>query len=125
MPRFVELNPVLPCRDVAEAIHYYVDKLGFRLLFQDRAENPTYAGIGRDGLALHLQWHDPATFDTAVDKLALRFVIEDVDALFDEYKEKGVFHEETALRNTDWGTREFAFYDLNSNGLFFYQDLSE
>ena len=49
-----------------------------------------------------------------------RFV---VDALFVEYQDKGVFHSQTALRYTPWGTREFAFYDLNGNGLFFYQNL--
>jgi hypothetical protein len=29
----------------------------------------------------------------------------------------------TALRDTPWGTREFAFYDLNGNGLFLYCNL--
>ncbi|MEZ4664464.1 MAG: hypothetical protein R2911_43585 [Caldilineaceae bacterium] len=60
-----------------------------------------------------------ATFEAGVDKLALRFVVDDVDALFVEFSDKDVFHAQTAVRNTDWGTREFAFYDLNSNGLFF------
>jgi hypothetical protein len=33
------------------------------------------------------------------------------------------FHAMTALRDTPWGTREFAFYDLNGNALFFCRDL--
>ena len=45
------------------------------------------------------------------------------DALFAEYKSQDVFHQHTALRDTAWGTREFAFYDENSNGLTFYRDL--
>lgn len=53
----------------------------------------------------------------------LRFVVEDVDALFEEWKDKGVFHENTSLRRTPWGTREFAFYDLDGNGLTFYLDV--
>jgi uncharacterized glyoxalase superfamily protein PhnB len=53
----------------------------------------------------------------------LRFLIDDVDALFEEYADKGVFHERTALRDTPWGTREFAFYDCDGNGLTFYRDL--
>jgi uncharacterized glyoxalase superfamily protein PhnB len=28
-----------------------------------------------------------------------------------------------ALRDTPWGTCEFAFYDLNGNASFFYRDL--
>ncbi len=36
---------------------------------------------------------------------------------------RGGFHAMTALRDTAWGTREFAFYDLNGNGLLFYRNL--
>ena len=121
--RFQEVNPVLPVRDVSEAVRYYTQKLGFHLRFQDDPQNPRYAGVERDGVRLHLQWHEPTNFDAAVDKVALRFVIDDVDALFAEYQDKGVFHGGTALRDTPWGTREFAFYDPDGNGLFFYRDL--
>ncbi len=54
----------------------------------------------------------------------LRFVVPAVLEVFDEYRDKGVFHERTALRDTPWGTREFAFYDPNQNGLTFYCDLA-
>jgi uncharacterized glyoxalase superfamily protein PhnB len=53
----------------------------------------------------------------------LRIVVPSIQDLFDEYKTKGVFHENTALRNTPWGTREFAFYDPYNNGLTFYRDI--
>ena len=52
----------------------------------------------------------------------LRFVVPDVDALYEEYRDRDVFHEQTALRDTAWGTREFAFYDTYGNGLTFYRD---
>ncbi len=55
---FREVHPVLPCRDVASAIEFYVDKLGFTLSFQD-ASDPKYAGVKRDSVELHLQWRDP------------------------------------------------------------------
>jgi hypothetical protein len=48
-------------------------------------------------------------------------VIDDVDALFHEFSDKNVFHARTALRDTAWGTREFAFYDADGNGLIFYR----
>jgi uncharacterized glyoxalase superfamily protein PhnB len=54
----------------------------------------------------------------------LRFVVPAVLEVFDEYRDKGVFHERTALRDTPWGTREFAFYDPDQNGLTFYCDLA-
>lgn len=121
--RFQEVSPVLPVRSVTESVRYYTDRLGFHLQFQDDPKDPRYAVVERDGVRLHLQWHDPATFRDGVDTLALRFIIDDVDALFTEYSDKGVFHAKTALSNTPWGTREFAFYDADGNGLFFYRPL--
>lgn len=116
------VHPVLPSRDVAASIRYYVEKLGFSLRFQSSAENPDYAGIERGNVGLHLQQHDPAELDRA-GQPSLRFVVMDTDALLEEYKEAGVFHEQTKLRNTDWGTREFAFFDPDNNGLTFYRPL--
>jgi uncharacterized glyoxalase superfamily protein PhnB len=119
--QFREVNPVLPVRSVRDAVLYYTEKLGFRLLFQDDPQDPRYAAIERCSVRLHLQWHDPESFRDGVDTASLRFVIDDVDALFAEYQDKGVFHERTALEDTEWGTREFAFYDPDKNGLFFYR----
>lgn len=120
--KFVDVNPVLPVRKVAAAIEYYVDKLGFTLLFKDSEKDPRYAGVKRDDVELHLQWHDPAEFEN-VEKPLLRFIIDDVDKLFEEYEKMDVFHARTTLRETPWGTREFAFYDPDKNGLTFYRDL--
>ena len=122
MSQFLDVNPVLPVRNVTTAINYYADRLGFRPLYQDRADNPMYASLRRDSVELHVQWHAEESFDV-VEKLSLRFVIADVDALFAEYQQKNVFHERSALRETPWGTKEFAFYDPDGNGLTFYCDL--
>ena len=119
---FKEIHPVLPCQDVALAVRFYVEKLGFALGFQDDGKNPHYAGVRRDQVELHLQWHDGKEWER-VERPMIRFQVADPDALFAEYEDKGVFHQQTAVRNTDWGTREFAFYDLNQNGLTFYKDL--
>lgn len=116
------VHPVLPSMDVQAAVEFYVQRLGFTLRGQDSPENPRYAVIARDDVVLHLQWHDPKEW-SAVERPMLRFVVPAVDALFDEYKEKGVFHDRTALREPEWGTREFAFYDRDGNGLTFYRDL--
>lgn len=115
------VHPVLPSKDVSALIAFYVEKLGFRLIFQDAKENPRYAAVVRDDVELHLQWHDPEEW-SAVERPMLRFVVPAVDELFEEYKDVGVFHAGTAMRDTPWGTREFAFYDLQGNGLTFYRD---
>lgn len=120
--RLRSVHPVLPSKDVSAALAYYCGKLGFRKGFQDMETGPRYAGITRDDVELHLQWHDPDEW-SAVERPMLRFHVLDIDALFAEYQVQGVFHERTALRDTAWGTREFAFYDIDGNGLTFYRDL--
>jgi catechol 2,3-dioxygenase-like lactoylglutathione lyase family enzyme len=122
MSKFLAIHPVLSARDVSEAIEFYVGKLGFSLIFQDTNENPHYAGVKRDGIEVHLQWHDESEFHT-VDKVSIRFVIEDIDALFQEYRDKNLDGINEKPEKTPWGTYEFSFYDLNGNGLFFYSDL--
>jgi len=116
------VHPVLPARDVQALIDYYVTRLGFALAFQDVPVEPGYAGVRRDGVELHIQWHDPAEWAT-VERPSLRFVVSHVEALFEEYQGKDVFHAGTQLRETAWNTREFAFFDPEKNALTFYCDL--
>jgi catechol 2,3-dioxygenase-like lactoylglutathione lyase family enzyme len=116
-----QVHPVLPCRDVAASIAFYVDRLGFTLAFH-QPDQPAYAGVRRDGVELHMQWHSAEEWARNEGGCMLRFVVADVDALYDELKDQGVFHDRTELRDTAWGTREFAFYDPDRNGLTFYQD---
>jgi uncharacterized glyoxalase superfamily protein PhnB len=116
------VQPVLPARDVEKALRFYVERLGFRLAFGQAANN--YVGVCRDGVELHLQWQSEADFEAGkAGQAMLRFIVDDPDALFEEFKDKGVFQDRTSLKDTAWGTREFAFFDLNGNGLTFYRDL--
>ncbi|MEX0953721.1 MAG: VOC family protein [Rhizobiaceae bacterium] len=123
--KLMQIAPVLPARNVTLLAAWYRDKLGFVQAFTDPStnmENPLYVGVKRDGIELHIQWHGAEEWETMTTPL-LKFVVDDVDALFAEYEPKGVFHEGTALRNTAWGTREFGFYDPDGNGLIFFRDL--
>jgi catechol 2,3-dioxygenase-like lactoylglutathione lyase family enzyme len=120
--QLLAVNPVLPSKDVLASIDFYVNRLGFSVLSKDAPDKPGYVGLGRDGVELHVQWHDPAEWE-AVERPSLRFVVPRLEALFEEYRDKGVFHAATTLRETAWGTREFAFYDPHQNGLTFYRDL--
>ena len=117
-----QVHPALPVKDVKKAIKFYVDNLHFSLMFVDNEESPYYAGIKRDNIELHLQWHDEKEWDK-VDRISLRFIVENLQELYKEFKPEGVFHLQTKLRKTAWGTEEFAFYDLYMNGLTFYRDL--
>lgn len=117
---FEAVFPVLPARDVGASVRFYVDRLGFELLFQDTPDAPRYAAVRRGGVKLHLQWQSEEDFQKGTaGQCMLRLLVDDPDALYEEYKNKGVFHDRTRLRDTAWGTREFAFFDPDRNGLTF------
>jgi len=116
------VNPILPARDVSALAAFYVDKLGFELVFQDAEDEPRYAGLQRDGVELHLQWQDGSHWVEGQDRPSFRFVVDDPDALFAEFSATGAVPAGKEVQETAWGTREFAFYDPDGNGLSFYSD---
>lgn len=123
--RLEQVAPVLPARDVGRLREFYCGKLGFDLAFIDQStdqDDPKYLGVRRDGVELHIQWHHDTAEDPVLPVL-LRFIVGDVDGLFAEFEPQGVFHHNTRLRNTAWGTREFGVYDPDGNGLIFFRDL--
>lgn len=117
------IHPVLPVKDVTKSVNYYVEKLGFKLAFTDTTSAEGYAGVTRDDVEIHLQWHDEKEWIEGLDRPMLRIYVKNITALFEEYKNRNVFHNRTSLKITPWGTKEFAFYDLYGNGLTFYRDL--
>ncbi|MBC8757674.1 VOC family protein [Kordia sp. YSTF-M3] len=121
--QFLSVHPVLAVKDVLASIGFYVHNLGFTLAFADDAKDPKYAGIRRGNVEIHLQWHDASEWEHTVDRPMLRFLVSNTADLFEEYKNKGMFHAQTSLKETAWGTKEFAFYDLDKNGLTFYEDV--
>jgi catechol 2,3-dioxygenase-like lactoylglutathione lyase family enzyme len=115
---FQQVHPILGTRDFAKGVAFYTERLGFKLLF---SHDNNYAGFRRDHVELHMQFQ----YEHEMQTTRLRFVVDDPDALFAEFEPLGLFHERTRLANTPWGTREFAFYDPDGNGLTFYRDLTK
>jgi len=105
-------------RDVAVAVRHYA-RLGFALAFEDSPTTPRYAAVRRDGVELHLQWHDESAWSHPGDRPTYRFVVDDVDALSEELASVPDL-DRTAVRDTPWGTREFHVRDPDGNGLQFY-----
>jgi catechol 2,3-dioxygenase-like lactoylglutathione lyase family enzyme len=118
---FRQVHPILGTRDLERAIGFYVDRLGFTLAFRDGSVPTNYVGFRRDAVELHMQFQYPHEMGT----IRLRFVVDDPDALYSEYRDKGVVDETTRLADTPWGTREFALYDLDRNALTFYRHLKK
>lgn len=120
--RLQAVHPVLMVRDVPAAIDFYA-QLGFRLVFCDSPAAARYAGIRRDDVELHLQWHDAREWSFPVDRPTYRFVVQDVDALHAELCVRGAVLDIKPVSDTPWGTREFHLRDPDGNGLQFYRNL--
>lgn len=121
------VHPVLMARDVGASVAFFA-KLGFALLFEDSPASPRYAVVKRDGCELHLQWQDASQWDGSRDRPAYRFLVEDVDLLFDEFRAAGAAPDDSCPRSpwaapgdTPWGTREFHLRDPGGNVLQFYR----
>jgi hypothetical protein len=63
-------------------------------------------------------------FEHEMGTIRLRFLVEDPDALFHEYRQRGVECYPNEVSDTSWGTREFALYDPDRNALTFCRDLT-
>ena len=117
---FKETHPILGTRDIQRAIEFYTQQLGFQLAFRDKTDPPNYVGFRRDAVELHMQFQ----FEHEMGTIRLRFLVKDPDALFNEYRQCNVDCTPNRVDDTQWGTREFALYDLDGNALTFYRDLT-
>ena len=117
---FKATQPILGTRDIQRAIAFYTERLGFRLAFRDGGDPPNYVGFRRDAVEIHMQFQ----FEHEMGTIRLRVLVEDPDALFNEYQQRGVECTPNGIRDTPWGTREFALYDLDRNALTFYRGLT-
>jgi hypothetical protein len=121
------IHPVLAAKDVGSSIQFFRD-LGFTLMFQDSPDKPKYAGLARDNVELHIQWADLGQWSHPTDRPSYRFIVSDVDALYQEFVRSGRINSSTsqgspwaAPANTPWGTREFHLRDPGQNSLQFYR----
>jgi catechol 2,3-dioxygenase-like lactoylglutathione lyase family enzyme len=118
---FSQVQPILGTRDVAKAVQFYVERLGFTLAFGTPTNEGNYVGLRRDKVELHMQFQH----DYEMSTTRLRFVVDDPDALFAEYQDNDLLPEGARVEDKPWGTREFALYDLDRNALTFYRPVSK
>lgn len=118
---FKETHPILGTREIQRAIQFYTQQLGFTLAFEDNADSPNYVGFRRDAVMLHMQFQ----FEHEMSLIRLRLLVKDPDVLFNEYRQRSVECNPNGVRDTPWGTREFALYDLDRNALTFYRHLTD
>jgi len=113
---FRKTHPIIGTRDIKRAIDFYTQRLGFELAFQDNRDVPNYVGFRRDEVELHMQFQ----YEHEMSPIRLRLLVDDPDALFTEYQQRGVECSANGIRDTSWATREFSLYDGDRNSLTFY-----
>lgn len=119
---FLHISPVLASADVARDIAWYEQKLGFTNVYDSThySDGPVdYAVLGRQNLFLHLQFQFPEDM-TSTD---VRFQVQNINPLIDEYLRSGVLEQKHVHERTAWNTKECVFFDLSGNRLTFFEDI--
>jgi len=113
--------PVIFVASVAKAAEFFRDQLGFAIDFL-HGRPAFYGGVSRDGVVLHLRLlHEPvlrAGLREQESLLAAFILVENVKALFEEYKSKAVPFVAT-LHTEPWGGPSFTVSDPDGNWILF------
>src|SRR5262252_8230896 len=112
--------PVLHVSSSVAATEFYCGRLGFSEDFAYRpfgGSDPCYMGLTRDDVSLHVS----SFSGDGVAGGVVFLVVQDVDELFKELKDKGV---KIDLEPTDqsWGNREMYIHDPDGNSIRFVHD---
>jgi hypothetical protein len=116
-----KIIPVLESADIDRDVAWYKEKAGFEVSFQ---HEKMYAGLYRDDLEIHLQWHAGTPDDPMNGGAVIRIDVKNIKPIFEEFKQRGTVNDNGFRANTPWGTTEFAFHDLNSNAIFISEDIN-
>lgn len=108
--RFESSVPILNVKDVAAAMAYYVDKLGFQKEW-DWGSPPSFGCVFRDSVRIFLCHNAQGSPGTWIS-----IFIHDVDALHEDYKKRGAIIRQ-APANFPWGLREMNVEDLDGHRL--------
>ena len=110
-PMMQKALPCLPVGDVAAAVCYYVDVLGFQINYQQG----DLGVMDRDNITVLLV---PRGVDPAAGSMYV--YVRDADALYTELKAKGAKVEGEPVSHP-WGLRDFEVVDLDVNDIRFGQ----
>jgi uncharacterized glyoxalase superfamily protein PhnB len=121
-PTLGRTAPILRIFDEAKAREFYLDYLGFEVVFEHRFEPqlPLYMEVARDGCALHLSEHHGDASPAA----AMRIEVGDIDALQAELAARPYRHARPAVERMPWGTRDMTLTDPFGNRLTFTDAIS-
>jgi uncharacterized glyoxalase superfamily protein PhnB len=122
MSMLTHTTPILRIFDEAKAREFYLQYLGFQIVFEHRFEPhlPLYMGVARDSCRLHLSEHH----GDASPGASMRIEVSDIDALQAELAAKPYKHARPEVHTMPWGTRDMALTDPFGNRLTFTNAIS-
>ena len=104
--------PVLPADDLAAAKHFYVDKLGFRVAFEQSDGRSGIMGVERGTISITID----APMSGHGRDACVSLHVNDADAYYREWRDKiDIAH---PPRDEYWGARTFSVYDPSGNTIF-------
>ena len=114
--------PILRMFDEAMTKQFYVDFLGFEIMFEHRFDDsaPLYMGIKKGDCELHLSGH----FGDGTPGVAIRIETTDLDDYMALLRSKNYRHARPGCPEAqEWGAKEITIQDPASNQLRFYENL--
>jgi uncharacterized glyoxalase superfamily protein PhnB len=122
MTKLAKTTPILRSFDEAKAREFYLEWLGFEVVFEHRFEPglPLYMGIRRGECMLHLSEHH----GDASPGAAMRIEVDDIDALAAELNARPYKRLRPTVETMPWGTRDMSVTDPFGNRLTFTHAIS-
>lgn len=104
---FRRVIPIIPARDVAESLAFYVQRLGFDEIDLDVATTGVKA-VRRGNAELHIS----KCYDGMVgDDCGCQILVDHIESLYEEYKQADVVQPNRELESLRPGCREFSVVD--------------
>lgn len=125
LPVFNQITPMIPSgKDMEASLAFYEQTLGFTPTY--KPDDLSMVILRRGSVQIILSnFDDPHT----ASQTSLRIQLSGVDALYKEYQAQSIAPFEQGegaglgiMRNTPWGTREFAVRDLAGVCITFYEN---
>ncbi|WP_299729810.1 glyoxalase superfamily protein [uncultured Tateyamaria sp.] len=119
----MQVDPPIPIWrsfDEAKAREFYIDFLGFEVVFEHRfgPDAPLYMGVRLGNCELHLSEH----FGDASPGGSMRIGVEDVHALCAALNAKSYRHARPGVQEQPWGMDDMSISDPFGNKLIFCTD---
>ena len=118
------IAPFFIVENLQTSVAFYLDKLGFEIMFTGPDDDPYFAIVGRDGVWINLKAitpeikpvpnhtrHEWARWDAYIS-------VDDPESLFEEYRSKGVVFRQPLMVDSD-NLLGFEIDDADGYVLFF------